>query len=95
MHGVQAKRKSVYDVLILYFKLRDWDGDDYLFPTGKNMQRTIHSLQFLVRYYRKTPSSLPDEGVFFELLILHLRVNLLFGFQRAHLLSRHPAYYFW
>jgi len=46
--------KALKDVLILYLKLWDWDGDDYLFPTGNNTQLTVHSLQSLVRHYNLT-----------------------------------------
>lgn len=43
--------KALKDVLILYLKLWDWDGEDYLFPTGNNTQLNVHSLQSLVRHY--------------------------------------------
>lgn len=43
--------RSLKEVLILYLKLWDWDGEDFLFPTGSNTQLGVHSLQSAVRHY--------------------------------------------
>lgn len=43
--------KSLKEVLQLYLKLWDWNGEDYLFPTSNNNQMGVHTLENSIRHY--------------------------------------------